>query len=393
MMINWELLIQRELYGREDETGPREHGLDWAIAPMTRMEYFSTYYERKPFVIHRDQPAYYHDVFSMENISALIDSFPQQRRHGDWVIVKRNFITSDSYKELPKAYEAYLQGYTLSLFIINRLWAPLGGMVDDLDYDFGFPWRVNMYLTPKNSQGFRAHTDQHDFFIMQIDGKKKWRVYSNPIPLSTRKQELGKLGEPIDEATLGTPIINTTLYPGDTLYVPRGFIHIAETYPDEGSAHLTTRMTNSFFFNYGKVFLHGLPKPPKQMGLPSDLGTLQELDLEFRKSTPVKFMQQTKPSLTLAESVCNASVTNSKQECIISERWVAALERAAAKDSPRQRKGKANTKGATQAKAKAGDGKKRRRRKRKRQPLRPWLQTSFDLEKAAGALVKLRAHQ
>ena len=61
-----------------------------------------------------------------------------------------------------------------------------------------------MYLTPNGAKGFLPHTDQHDFFILQTGGKKKWRVYGNPIPLNTRNQEQGKKsGKPLREKDLG----------------------------------------------------------------------------------------------------------------------------------------------------------------------------------------------
>ena len=104
-----------------------------------------------------------------------------------------------------------------------------------MDHDFGFPWRVNLYLTPRGSKGFLPHTDQHDFFILQTGGRKKWRIYNNPIPWNTRAQEQGKeLGKELKESELGVPLIEVILEQGDALYVPRGYIHVAETFNDIG---------------------------------------------------------------------------------------------------------------------------------------------------------------
>ena len=33
------------------------------------------------------------------------------------------------------------------------------------------------YLTPAGSQGFAPHWDEIDAFILQLEGRKRWKVY------------------------------------------------------------------------------------------------------------------------------------------------------------------------------------------------------------------------
>ena len=37
---------------------------------------------------------------------------------------------------------------------------------------------ANVYLTPPNSQGFAPHYDDIEAFVLQIEGKKRWRLYN-----------------------------------------------------------------------------------------------------------------------------------------------------------------------------------------------------------------------
>lgn len=38
--------------------------------------------------------------------------------------------------------------------------------------------RSNAYLTPAGSQGFAPHYDDIDAFILQLEGRKQWKVYN-----------------------------------------------------------------------------------------------------------------------------------------------------------------------------------------------------------------------
>ena len=42
---------------------------------------------------------------------------------------------------------------------------------------FGSFVGTNMYLTPPGTQGFAPHYDDVEVFILQLEGKKHWRVY------------------------------------------------------------------------------------------------------------------------------------------------------------------------------------------------------------------------
>lgn len=37
---------------------------------------------------------------------------------------------------------------------------------------------ANLYLTPPDSQGFAPHYDDIEAFVLQIEGKKLWKIYA-----------------------------------------------------------------------------------------------------------------------------------------------------------------------------------------------------------------------
>ena len=69
---------------------------------------------------------------------------------------------------------------------------------------------------------------------MQTEGRKRWRLYKNQVELL--RIHTGKV---LDPSTIGEPILDLTLYPGDFLYMPRGVVHQAWTEAGVFSTHTT----------------------------------------------------------------------------------------------------------------------------------------------------------
>jgi uncharacterized RmlC-like cupin family protein len=92
---------------------------------------------------------------------------------------------------------------------------------------------VNLYFTPPGAQGFAPHADGHDVFVLQVSGRKHWRVFGSRIPLPLEEQKV-----PVNRQHPGRCVIEALLEPGHVLYIPRGCIHsgVADS---EASVHLT----------------------------------------------------------------------------------------------------------------------------------------------------------
>ena len=49
----------------------------------------------------------------------------------------------------------------------------------------------NIYITPPNSQGFAPHYDDVDAYILQIEGRKRWRVYAGEEEMELAREPSG----------------------------------------------------------------------------------------------------------------------------------------------------------------------------------------------------------
>ena len=67
------------------------------------------------------------------------------------------------------------------------------------------------------SQSFYAHSDSSHNIIMQVDGECEWKVYDCLFDGSIMLPQSSEVGLEM--------VINETLFPGDSIYIPQGVLH------------------------------------------------------------------------------------------------------------------------------------------------------------------------
>jgi hypothetical protein len=168
--------------------------------------------------------------------------FPRLRlmRDGQRVPVSsyiRHATNARRQSSIPKLLPAPLtkhlrEGATLVLDAVDELYRPVEELAEGLEFIFHEHVQVNMYAGWQTSRGFDLHWDDHDVFILQVTGRKLWRIYGE-----TRKHpvtgDAAEKPEKIDE-----PLWEAMLEDGDLLYIPRGWWHVALPV-SEPTLHLT----------------------------------------------------------------------------------------------------------------------------------------------------------
>ncbi|MFG2060698.1 cupin domain-containing protein [Micromonospora sp. NPDC048871] len=137
-----------------------------------------------------------------------------------------------------KILQLYAGGATLVLQGLHRNWPPLIDFTRDLSLAVGQPLQVNAYLTPPGSQGFATHYDTHDVFVLQVDGRKHWRIHPPVLPDPLERQPWGGRADEVAATAAGPATLDVVLGPGDALYLPRGWLHSAQA-QESSSLHLT----------------------------------------------------------------------------------------------------------------------------------------------------------
>lgn len=217
------------------------------IAPISIEDFFLNYWEKKPLVL-RDRAKGYEPIISLDEVEQLLMTLTaahnaptgqvpwlrlvnnkKELNVEDYLIKENHLVTPRLSSE--KILKGYRDGNTIVLNSLHLRHEPINKMCCHLEEVFGQPFKTNLYLTPPNAQGFGAHFDPHDVFILQIEGEKLWKIYDSyvPFPIQTTDTPFEKVGPPIHEFFLK---------PGDLLYLPRGYVHEASTSKNH-SLHLT----------------------------------------------------------------------------------------------------------------------------------------------------------
>lgn len=257
-------------------------GLPELIAPVGERSFFSEYWEKKPLTIHRNRPAFYASLFSIDAVDGILSS--TDLRLPAFRLVKHGaeLPPFDYTKDLPwggsafegvvdveKVLQHYREGATIVLQALHRNWQPISKFCRRLEKRFTQSVQANAYLTPKRSQGFSPHYDTHDVFVLQVSGRKRWRLYNSPIPLPHETQkfdsELSQVGDCESEFDLEA---------GDLIYIPRGFIHEGLT-TEIHSLHLTIAIPALTWVDVLSETIKSCVSQP-----------------EFRKSLPIGFAEQ-----------------------------------------------------------------------------------------------------
>ena len=215
-------------------------GLEWLLSPLSTDKFLNEFWERSPYVIQRDDKDYCDGLFAASDLDGVLEFCrpipPNLRVVMQGVGVSSSaYLQSDGRLDLNQLRRLYSEGHTIIVNGLHRFSAPVAAFTQELQAQLSFQVLPNAYLTPAGkSRGLDVHYDTHDVFVVQLSGCKRWHLYceAEAFPL------LGSLCEDLVPRDELPPARVVELQAGDALYIPRGWIHEAETL-DQSSLHLT----------------------------------------------------------------------------------------------------------------------------------------------------------
>ncbi|TNM94777.1 hypothetical protein fugu_017536 [Takifugu bimaculatus] len=252
----------------------------WLISPIPAETFFRETWEKKPILVQRKNPDYYKGLFSTAEFDRILRG--EDVQYGvNLDVTSYTNGTRETHNPPGRAlpytvWGFYKSGCSLRLLNPQAFSATVWNVLSILQENFGSMAGANIYLTPPGTQGFAPHYDDIEAFVVQLEGKKHWRVYKPRVD----DEILPVLSSPnFDEVEIGEPILEVVLEAGDLLYFPRGFIHQGDCLPDAHSLHITI---SSYQKNSWGDLL--------QRMLPAALEIAMEEDVEFRRGLPLDYL-------------------------------------------------------------------------------------------------------
>ena len=250
-------------------TGVTLHDL---IAPLSPDEFFASYYERR---FHRctKKSAALAGLLSLDRIDEIIadTELPANSinlaKSGEGLALSR-YTFANGAVDRGAVLDAFRDGATIILPQMHYADGKLYEFSLGLERQFGARVQTNVYLTPPQAHGFGVHYDNHDVFVIQVEGAKEWEIYGDRDGLPFRGEGFRK---GVDET--GELKEKFVLEAGQCLYVPRGLAHRAPNHGDTPSLHITVGILVQTWaeFVLEAVAEAGLRIPEMRRSLPRDL--------------------------------------------------------------------------------------------------------------------------
>jgi ribosomal protein L16 Arg81 hydroxylase len=220
---------------------------------LTRDEFLAECFEQKPHHFRgalTDRPIDWSDIDRL--LHSLTPGLPLMRMFHQGPLPDQSYTQEHTelgrtQRRLNKArfYEYLGNGATLQINWLEQHLVAAKRLCLEIGRFVGAPTSGNAYMSFTGAGSFGKHWDTHDVFVIQLIGRKHWRLYAPtfPLPLTYQTHDRGEHTCPEE------PTIELVLEEGDVMYVPRGWWH--HVIPlDVGSFHLSVGSYPPSLFDY-----------------------------------------------------------------------------------------------------------------------------------------------
>ena len=213
---------------------------DELIAPLDRERFFSDHWS-KSFLHIRGSKGRFGSYLDWEKLNQVLEwhSPPpllKLFREGN-PIDPHHFIDNmdkaPEYRQINagRLIASLTQGCQMVIDGIQKNVPEIRDLSEEFEHVFQAPNLVNLYAGWGTQNAFHLHWDPQEVFILQLSGRKHWKVYAptRPFPLQDDDEKA--------KPPQGQPAWEGVVEDGDLLYLPRGFWHVVRPI-GEPSLHL-----------------------------------------------------------------------------------------------------------------------------------------------------------
>ena len=176
-------------------------------------ESYGTSYRQVP-----GSPGKFSDLLSWARLNEILDAHPLDWLHAetDGPVVRNRLslvrrgqaiAPASFFRDVPgprgnpvrrvdpvRVAQLLRDGASLIVDGIDELHEPIGALAYRLERTLHEPVRVNLYASWTPTPSLERHWDTHDIFVLQVGGRKHWRVYAPAAPVSGRRRRGSRTG-------------------------------------------------------------------------------------------------------------------------------------------------------------------------------------------------------
>jgi hypothetical protein len=207
------------------------------LAPVSVLQFLEAFRGRKRLHISASEPTRAETLFSWRDIDTVLSAHMLEENvkiMRDGVRVAPLFYTSNEGQQFDvrALHDLLPQGASIVVDDVER-WVPrIRQLSVAIEREMGIRTESNAYLSFSRGGAFKPHWDYMDVLVVQVHGRKMWRIWNAEIPNPIGMAGRGKVNTSV------APDQEIELGPGDVLFIPRGEPHSAAVSAGR-SVHLT----------------------------------------------------------------------------------------------------------------------------------------------------------
>ncbi|KAG4070625.1 hypothetical protein HA402_013545 [Bradysia odoriphaga] len=209
------------------------------LRPLTVAVFMDKYWEKQPLRVDRKRSEFYEDLLSSDSIDKMLrQNHVEFTKNIDVQFKDGNEVITPVGRALPPTiWQYYSDGCGIKILNPQTFLPAIHSMNATLQEYFQCMIDSTVHLGSKNGEGYPPRYEDAEMVILQIEGKKHWRLYrplhrSSMLSRESKNVDLNQMG------AFGPPVMDVILNAGDLLYFPRGYVNETTSMADCHSLHL-----------------------------------------------------------------------------------------------------------------------------------------------------------